>query len=72
MLIRKAYKFRIYPGATQEDLFRRVLSAHVAALEARGTKNSRLWGQPFTVDNILDTLEAALASPPSKQTRGKL
>jgi len=30
------------------------------------------WGQPFIIENILDTLEAALASPPSKETRGKL
>lgn len=56
--------FMIYANA--------ILSAHEAAQEARLARSSRLWGQPFTIENILDTLEAALTSPPSKQTRAKL
>src|SRR6267378_2891297 len=36
-----------------------ILSAHEAALESRNTKGSRLWGQPFTIENMLDMLEAA-------------
>src|SRR5271167_4578890 len=39
-----------------------ILSAREAAQEARHAKSSRLWGQPFTIENILDTLEAALTS----------
>src|ERR1700752_31897 len=49
-----------------------VLSAHEAALESRSTKSSRLWGQPFTTENILDMLEAAVASAPSEATLAKL
>jgi hypothetical protein len=49
-----------------------ILSAHEAAQEARHARSSRLWGQPFTIQNILDTLEAALTSPPSEDTRIKL
>src|SRR5271156_2772606 len=49
-----------------------ILSAHEAALETRNTKSSRLWGQPFTVENMLDTLEAAITCPPSKSTLAKL
>ena len=45
-----------------------VLSAHEAALESRNTRSSRLWGQPFTIDNILDMLEAAITCPPSQAT----
>ena len=45
-----------------------VLSAHEAALESRNTKSSRLWGQPFTIENILDMLEAAISCPPSQAT----
>lgn len=56
--------FMIYANA--------VLSAHEAAQEAHSAKNSRLWGQPFTIENILDTLEAVLTSPPSTATRAKL
>lgn len=56
--------FMIYANA--------VLSAHEAAQESRQAGSSRLWGQPFTIENILDTLEAALTSPPSGQTRTKL
>jgi AcrR family transcriptional regulator len=43
-----------------------VLSAHEAALESRSTRNSRLWGQPFTIENILDMLEAAITCSPSQ------
>jgi AcrR family transcriptional regulator len=49
-----------------------ILSAHEAALESRNTKNSRLWGQPFTVENMLDMLEAAITCSPSKSTVAKL
>lgn len=56
--------FMIYANA--------ILSAHEAALEKRRTRNSRLWGQPFTIENILDTLEAALTCPPTEQTQAKL
>jgi AcrR family transcriptional regulator len=49
-----------------------VLSAHEAALEFRSRKNSRLWGQPFTIENILDMLEAAITQPPSQATLAKL
>ena len=45
-----------------------VLSAHEAASESRNTKSSRLWGQPFTIENILDMLEAAITCPPSQAT----
>jgi AcrR family transcriptional regulator len=49
-----------------------VLSAHEAALELRNTRSSRLWGQPFTIENILDMLEAAITSPPSEAALAKL
>jgi hypothetical protein len=49
-----------------------ILSSHEAALESRNTKNSRLWGQPFTIENMLDTLEATLTCPLSDQTMAKL
>jgi AcrR family transcriptional regulator len=45
-----------------------VLSAHEAALESRNTRSSRLWGQSFTIENILDMLEAAISCPPSQAT----
>ena len=56
--------FMIYANA--------ILSAHEAAQEKRRARSSRLWDQPFTIENILDTLEAALTSPPSEQTRARL
>ena len=49
-----------------------ILSAHEAALESRNTKSSRLWGQPFTIDNILDTLEAAISCRASEGTLAKM
>ena len=49
-----------------------ILSAHEAALESRNTRDSRLWGQPFTIENMLDTLEATLACPLSHQSLAKL
>jgi AcrR family transcriptional regulator len=49
-----------------------VLSAHEAALESRNTSSSRLWGQPFTIENILDMLEAAITCPPSEAALAKL
>jgi AcrR family transcriptional regulator len=49
-----------------------ILSAHEAALESRNSKSSRLWGQPFTIENMIDTLEAAVSCAPSKSTLGKL
>jgi AcrR family transcriptional regulator len=48
--------FSIYANA--------ILSAREAAAETRNTKNG-LWDQRFTIDNILDTLEAAITCPPS-------
>lgn len=45
-----------------------ILSAHEAALESRNNKTSRLWGQPFTIENMLDMLEAALTCAPSEST----
>ena len=52
--------FSIYANA--------ILSAREAAQETRDRKNSRLWDQMFTTENILDTLEAAITWPPSAQT----
>lgn len=52
--------FSIYANA--------ILSAREAAQEARNRKNSRLWDQRFTTENILDTLEATITWPPSAQT----
>ena len=49
-----------------------VLSAHEAALESRNTRSSRLWGQPFTIENILDMLEAAITCRPSEAALAKL
>ena len=49
-----------------------VLSAHEAALESRNKRSSRLWGQPFTIENILDMLEAAITCSPSKDALAKL
>jgi hypothetical protein len=49
-----------------------VLSAHEAALEFRNTRSSRLWGQPFTIENILDMLEAAITCRPSEAALAKL
>jgi AcrR family transcriptional regulator len=49
-----------------------VLSAHEAALASRNTKSSRLWGQPFTIENILDMLEAAITCLPLEATLAKL
>jgi hypothetical protein len=56
--------FAIYANA--------VLSAHETALDSRNTRSSRLWGQPFTLENILDMLEAAITCPPSQATLAKL
>jgi AcrR family transcriptional regulator len=55
--------FAIYANA--------ILSAREAAIELHNTKSSRLWGQPFTIENMLDTLEATLTSPLSEETLGK-
>jgi AcrR family transcriptional regulator len=49
-----------------------ILSAHEAAIELRNTTSSRLWGQPFTIENILDTLEATLTCPASQSVLSKL
>lgn len=57
--------FSIYSNA--------ILSAREAALEMRKSSvHSRLWDQRFTLDNILDTLEATITCPPSIQTLGIL
>jgi AcrR family transcriptional regulator len=52
--------FSIYANA--------ILSAREAAQETRKNRNSRLWDQRFTIENILDTLEATITCPPSAQT----
>ena len=49
-----------------------ILSAHEAALESRNTKNSRLWGRPFAIENMLDMLEAAITCLPSEAALAKL
>jgi AcrR family transcriptional regulator len=49
-----------------------ILSAHEAALESHNTKSSRLWGRPSTIENMIDTLQAAITCPPSKSTLAKL
>jgi AcrR family transcriptional regulator len=49
-----------------------VLSAHEAALGSRNARSSRLWGQPFTIENILDMLEAAIACAPAESTLAML
>jgi AcrR family transcriptional regulator len=57
--------FSIYANA--------ILSAREAAQETRKSSNSnRLWDQRFTIENILDTLEATITCPPSAQTLGIL
>jgi hypothetical protein len=45
-----------------------ILSAREAAQEARKSSKSRLWDRRFTIDNILDMLEAAVTCPPSATT----
>jgi len=52
--------FAIYANA--------ILSAREAALEAKKSRRSRLWDQPFTIENILDTMEATLTCSPSAET----
>jgi AcrR family transcriptional regulator len=52
--------FSIYANA--------ILSAREAALEKRRNSNSRLWDKRFTIENILDTLEATITYPPSAPT----
>lgn len=49
-----------------------ILSAREVAQEARRGSKSRLWDQRFTIENILDTLEATISCPPSAQTLGIL
>ena len=56
--------FSIYANA--------ILSAREAALETRKSRSNRLWDQRFTTENILDTLEATMTSPPSAQTLAAL
>lgn len=55
--------FTIYANA--------ILSAREAALENRH-RQSRLWDRDFTIENILDTLEATITSPPSAATNAVL
>jgi AcrR family transcriptional regulator len=52
--------FAIYANA--------ILSAREAALEAKKSRRSRLWDKPFTIENILDTMEATLTCSPSADT----
>jgi len=52
--------FAIYANA--------ILSAREEAIEKRKSKQSRLWDQRFTIENILDTLEATLVCKPSSAT----
>jgi hypothetical protein len=47
-------------------------SAHEAALESRNTTNSRLWGQSFAIENMLDTISLlALASEQKSAAAGR-
>jgi hypothetical protein len=39
---------------------------------ARHSQRGAAWGQPFTIENMLDTLEATLTCPVSDQTLAKL
>jgi AcrR family transcriptional regulator len=55
--------FSIYANA--------ILSAREAALESK-SRSDRLWSQSFTIDNMLDTMESMITSPPSQQTLDKL
>ena len=55
--------FSIYANA--------ILSAREAALESK-SRSDRLWDQSFAVDNMLDTMEAMITSPPSAPTLEKL
>ena len=55
--------FSIYANA--------ILSAREAAMESR-SRSDRLWDQSFAVDNMLDTMEAMITSPPSAPTLEKL
>jgi AcrR family transcriptional regulator len=45
-----------------------ILSAREAAQETRKNRSNRLWDQRFTIENILDTLEATITCPPSAET----
>jgi AcrR family transcriptional regulator len=45
-----------------------ILSAREAAQETRKGSGNRLWAQRFTIENILDTLEATLTCQPSATT----
>jgi AcrR family transcriptional regulator len=49
-----------------------ILSAREAAQETRKNRSNRLWDQRFTIENILDTLEATVTWPPSAQTLAML
>jgi AcrR family transcriptional regulator len=55
--------FSIYANA--------ILSVREAALESK-SRSDRLWSQSFTIDNMLDTMESMITSPPSQQTLDKL
>ena len=55
--------FTIYANA--------ILSAREAALENK-LRKSRFWDQNFTIENILDTLEATITSAPSASTAALL
>jgi AcrR family transcriptional regulator len=52
--------FSIYANA--------ILSARETAQETRKSERNRLWDYPFTIENILDTLESILTGPPSAST----
>lgn len=45
-----------------------ILSARETAREMHKSARSRLWRYPFTIENILDTLESVLTCPPSAST----
>ncbi|MDB5511118.1 MAG: putative DNA-binding transcriptional regulator [Enterovirga sp.] len=48
------------------------LSARDAALQLQPGEPHRLWGQPYTVDNMIDTLVAVIACEPSIESRTAL
>lgn len=56
--------FAIYANA--------ILSAREEALEKLRSKKNRLWDKRYTIENILDTLEATLVCVPSAKTMSML
>lgn len=45
-----------------------ILSAREAAKDHKSARQARFWDRPYTVENILDTLEATVTGRPSDET----